>query len=334
MAKYKPQHARLLFIDRQIREKRFPNCSTLADEWEVSTRTIQRDLDYLRYELDAPLDYSPKERGYFYTEEQYQLPAINIRESDLFAIYLADKLLGQYEGTPVYDSLRSVFQKIEDSLPDKVATRPGNDQGLFTVFPPFSTVILPEVFATVLDCLRTSTRLEIEYRSPGAPPVWRQVDPYHGVRFEGDWYVVGHCHLRGEIRTFSLARMVIARKREARFAVPADFDFRRLSASQFGIHWGTNEVEVKIRFASSAAAYVRERIWHPSQSIVDHPDGSLVLTLRVNHLLELKRWILSWGEQAQVLAPPALAEEVRNTAQSMAASYAEGERPAGRQAIV
>jgi predicted DNA-binding transcriptional regulator YafY len=321
MAKYKPQHARLLFIDLKIREKRFPNRNTLAEEWETSSKTIQRDLDYLRYELDAPLEYSAKERGYFYTEEQYQLPAINIRESDLFAIYLADKLLGQYEGTPIYDSLRSVFSKIEDSLPEKVATRPGNDQSLFTVFPPFSTIILPEVFATVVDCLRTSTRLEIEYGSPGNALVWRRIDPYHGVRFEGDWYVVGHCHLRSAIRTFSLARIATARKLKERFAVPGDFDFRKLSASQFGIHWGEDDIEVKIWFARPAAAYVRERIWHPSQVIVDNADGSLVLLLTVNHLLELQRWIFSWGAMAQVLEPPSLVEEVRNTVQGMAGRY-------------
>ena len=321
MAKYKPQHARLLFIDRKIREKRFPNRNTLAEEWETSSKTIQRDLDYLRYELDAPLEYSAKKRGYFYTEEQYQLPAINIRERDLFAIYLADKLLGQYEGTPIYDSLRSVFSKIEDSLPEKVATRPGNDQSLFTVFPPFSTIILPEVFAAVLDCLRNSTRLEIEYRSPGNTPEWRQVDPFHGVRFEGDWYVVGYCHLRGAIRTFSLARIATARKLQERFVVPGDFDFRKLSASQFGIHWGEDDVEVKIWFARPAAAYIRERIWHPSQAIADNTDGSLVLSLTVNHLLELQRWILSWGAMAQVLEPPSLVDEVRNTVQSMAGRY-------------
>jgi predicted DNA-binding transcriptional regulator YafY len=319
MAKYKPQHTRLLFIDRKIREKRFPNRNSLAEEWETSYKTIQRDLDYLRYELDAPLAYSAKQRGYYYTEEQYQLPAINIRESDLFAIYLADKLLGQYEGTPIYDSLRSVFRKIEESLPDKVATKPGNDQSLFTVLPPFATVILPEVLATVFGCLRTSTRLEIEYRSPGGEPKWRQVDPYHGVRFEGDWYVVGHCHLRGAIRTFSLARMVTARKGRERFALPAPFDFRRLFGSHFGIHWGEGEAEVRIRFAAHAAAYVRERLWHPSQTILEQPDGSLILTMTVNHLLELKRWILSWGDAAQVLAPIELVNDLRETARRMAA---------------
>ena len=319
MAKYKPQHSRLLFIDRKIREKRYPNRFSLAEEWETSYKTIQRDLDYMRYELNAPIEYSAKERGFYYTEEQYRLPAIDVRESDLFAIYLADKLLGQYEGTPIYDSLRSVFRKIETSLPDKVATRPGSDQGLFTVLPPFATVILPEVLTTVFDCLRTSTRLEVEYRSPGGEPQWRQVDPYHGVRFEGDWYLVGFCHLRGAIRTFSLARMVTARQGKERFTRPAWFDFRQLFGSHFGIHWGEDEVEVQILFARPAAAYVRERQWHPSQVIEERADGSLLLTLTVNHLLELKRWLLSWGDTARVLAPPELADDLRQTALRMAA---------------
>lgn len=311
MAKYKPQHSRLLFIDKQIREKRFPNCSTLAEEWEASAKTFQRDLDYMRYQLNAPLEYSAKERGYCYTEDEYQLPAINIKESDLFAIYLADKLLGQYEGTPIYDSLCSVFRKIEDSLPDKVTTKPGNDQSLFTIFPPFSTVILPEVFETVIDCLRTSTRLEIEYRRPGGEPLCRQIDPYHGVRFEGDWYLVAYCHLRDEIRTFSLTRMVVARKMKERFVVPGDFDYRKLSGGQFGIYWGEGDIEVKILFTRNAAAYVRERVWHPSQIIHENLDGSLILSLTVNHLLELTRWILSWGAMALVLEPPHLSRKIK-----------------------
>ena len=318
MAKYKPQHSRLLFIDMKIREKRYPNRNSLAEEWETSYKTIQRDLDYMRYELNAPIEYSAKHRGYYYSEAQYQLPAIHIRESDLFAIYLADKLLAQYEGTPIYDSLRSVFRKIEDSLPEKVATRPGNEQSLFTVLPPSATVILPEVLTTVFDCLRTSTRLEIEYRNPGGEKTWRRVDPYHGVRFEGDWYVVGHCHLRGAIRTFSLARMHAARKGTERFDPPASFDFRRLFGSHFGIHWGEDEVEVRLQFDRRAAAYVRERQWHPSQQIEELTDGSLILTLTVNHLLELKRWILSWGDAVRVLAPIELTKELRAIAQRMA----------------
>ena len=93
MAKYKPQHSRLLFIDRKLNEGRYPNCRTLAEEWEVSRKTIQRDLDYMRYQLDAPIEYSSNKRGYYYTEQNFKLPAISIKESDLFAIYLAEKVL-------------------------------------------------------------------------------------------------------------------------------------------------------------------------------------------------------------------------------------------------
>jgi len=93
MAKYKPQHARLLFIDREINTGRFPNCRKLAQEYEVSGKTIQRDLDYMRYQLDAPLEYSAKHRGYYYTEKNYKLPAIDIKESDLLPCTLPTSCL-------------------------------------------------------------------------------------------------------------------------------------------------------------------------------------------------------------------------------------------------
>lgn len=321
MVKYKPQHYRLLFIDRKIREKRYPNRLSLAEEWETSYKTIQRDLDYMRYELDAPLAYSAKDRGFYYTEEQYRLPAMSIRESDLFAIFLADKLLSQYEGTPIYDSLRSVFSKIEACLPDKAALRPVDDQSRFTVFPSSSTVIEPCVQTAVFDCIRTSTRMEIQYRASGGEPVRRQVDPYHGVRSEGDWYVVGFCHLRQGIRTFSLARMLAVRKKRERFTLPAEFDFNKLSGSHFGVHWAEEDIVVRIRFAPRVAYLVRERQWHLSQVIEEQADGSLILGLTVNHLLELKRWILSWGADAMVLAPHSLAEEIREVAKVMVGEF-------------
>lgn len=292
--------------------------------YEVSAKTIQRDIDFMRFELNAPLEYSAKERGYYYTEEQFQLPAMEIRESDLFAIYLADKLLAQYEGTPIHDSLRSVFRKIENALPDSALARFGG-QDRFTVVPPYATVILPEVLVTVFDGLRTSNRLEIFYNSPTGEPAWRRVDPYHGVRFAGEWYLVGHCQLRNDIRTFGLARIASARKLAERFTLPDWFDFSRLSGSHFGVHWGSEETEVRIRFVLAAAFYVRERRWHASQEIEEEADGSLVLALTVNHLLELRRWILSWGDMAQVLAPASLAAEIGAIARRMADPKSRGE---------
>ncbi|MBM9616701.1 WYL domain-containing protein [Desulfobulbus rhabdoformis] len=321
MPKNKLQHARLLFIDRQIREKHFPNCAGLAAEWEVNPRTIRRDLDYLRYELDAPLAYSASKRGFYYTEEQYQLPALQMRERDLFALFLADKLLAQYEGTPIYDSLRSVFKKIEHSLPDKISLSSSSDQSLFTVIPPSSTVIVPEVLELIFAALRSAEQVQIVYQSPGAQPQKRLLDPYHCVRYEGDWYVLGFCHLRRALRTFSLARILSVQTTAVHFSRPEDLDFQVLFTSHFGIHWGEGTIEVALHFSPSAATYIRERTWHPSQRIDEQKDGSSILTMRVNHLLELKRWILSWGPAVQVLAPQQLIDEIQADILKMQHNY-------------
>ncbi len=321
MAKYKPQHSRLLFIDRKINTGEYPNCGSLALEWEVSPKTIQRDLDYMKYQLDAPLEYSAKHRGYRYTEKNYKMPAIDIKESDLFAVYLADKLLIQYEGTAIYDSLCSVFKKIEDSLPNKISLDPGNEPARFTVFPPSSTIIRPGIWETVTSAIRLSRKLEICYQTPGSAPSIRVVDPYHGVRFEGDWYVVAFCHHREEIRTFSFARMLAAKLLPDTFEIPASFDFHKLTGSHFGVHWSDDEYAVKIKFNKTVAGYLKERKWHPSQQLEERSDGSVILSLTVNHLLELKRWILSWGSMAEVLEPKKFVEDVVKTIDEMKCIY-------------
>lgn len=323
MSKYKPQHSRLTFIDKKIREGNYPNISSLAEEWEVSYKTIQRDIEYLRYQLDAPVQYSAKNRGFFYTEEHYRLPAIDIKESDLFGVYLADKLLAQYEGTPIYKSLNSVFEKIEQSLPNKISLDSASDQSKFTVVPPFTTIIDPSIWSTVISALRNDQQIEISYKTPGTDPKNRKIDPYHAIRFEGDWYIVAFCHLRGDIRTFSISRMVTARETGTVFTVPDGFDFRKISGSHFGLHWNPENTHVKIRFSQYVTDYVTERIWHPTQHISTDENGSIILSLTVNHLFELKKWILAWGEDAQVLEPVFFAEEIAATAEKILKQYSK-----------
>jgi len=321
MAKYKPQHSRLLFIDRKIGEGRYPNCSSLGEEWEVSSKTVQRDLDYMRYQLDAPLQYSAKNRGYYYTEENFKLPAISIKESDLFAIYLAEELLVQYEGTPFFDNLSSVFNKIEDSLPDRKVLESSQTETRFTVFPPPSTTISHEVWETVFMGLRSLQRLKIKYKPPGQLPTVREVDPYHAVRYDGDWYVIGHCYLRDKVRTFSLSRIAHVSLDGEKFTLPDNFNFQQVTRSRFGVHWGKAEEQVKIWFSPEAAPYVMERQWHPSQDISHNDDNSIVLSLTVNHLFELKKWVLSWGKDALALAPEELIREIQSDIKCMSVAY-------------
>lgn len=132
---------------------------------------------------------------------------------------------------------------------------------------------------------------------------------------------MGQCHLRKEIRTFSLSRILTAKKTGENFQIPVDFDFKKLSGSHFGVHWSDNETKVKIRFNKRVAGYVRERKWHPSQEIVECEDNTIILSLTVNHLLELKRWILSWGGDAQALEPDYFAHDIVQAVNETAGLY-------------
>lgn len=321
MAKYKPQHRRLLFIDRKISEGRYPNCTSLAEEYEVSSKTIQRDLEYMRYELDAPIEYSTKKRGYFYKENRFQLPAISLKESDLFSIYLAEEILNQYKDTPLYDRLKSVFEKIEGSLPNSPEKNISAPQNRFTVFPSPSTTINAKVWDQVFTAVRTQQTIEILYSAPSGKKEKRRIDPYHTIRYEGDWYAVAYCHKQSDRRTFSLARMAQVKETGEIFSIPQDFNFAEITTSRFGIHWSQEVEKIRLLFERQAAPYIEERQWHSSQQIHKMDNGSLELQLVVHRSIELRKWILSWGAQVEVLHPKGLRLEILEEIQKLKKTY-------------
>jgi predicted DNA-binding transcriptional regulator YafY len=81
------------------------------------------------------------------------------------------------------------------------------------------------------------------------------------------------------------------------------------------------EVEIRLRFSPAAAPRVRESVWHHSQRLADSPDGGCELAMRVGGIKEVRAWVLGWGADVEVLAPPALREEVRSHAARMLERY-------------
>ena len=91
MERNKSQFSRLMELDRQIRAGKYPNCLTFSKAWEVSQKTIQRDIDYLKFQLDAPLAYNRVEKGFYYTDLNWFLPSVSLSEGELFALLVAGK---------------------------------------------------------------------------------------------------------------------------------------------------------------------------------------------------------------------------------------------------
>jgi predicted DNA-binding transcriptional regulator YafY len=96
----RPVLERLQVIDSAIRRHQWPNARTLARELEVTPRTIQRDIAFLRYRLRAPINFDTSRNGFYYTDPSYRLPYFQMTQGELVALLVASQVMHQYRGTP------------------------------------------------------------------------------------------------------------------------------------------------------------------------------------------------------------------------------------------
>ena len=317
----RPQYSRLLLIDREIRAMKYPNCTIIAREHEVTPRTISRDIEYMKLMLDAPIEYDTARRGYYYSEPGFHLPSIEIRESEFFTICIAQKALEQYQGTPIYEKLSSVFKKIQSLLPDTIRVNTSWIDTHYTFLRESGVPVDPAIWESVALSLRDSREIKILYHVPGGKPSTRSVRPYHIANYRGQWYLVGYCCMRKEIRTFAVSRIKKAEPTETRYDIPGDFDFNEYMGSHFGIIRDTKEYRVRVRFFPDVAPYIRERVWHESQNITEEKNGGLVLTFMTNSLKEVRSWVLSYGASAVVLKPEMLTKEIKRELRMSLGNY-------------
>lgn len=316
--------ARMVRIHRHLVEGKHPNCSTLARAIEVSTKTIQRDLDYMRDQLGLPLEYCPASHGYAYTEPVTHFPTIPATEGEVLALFVAQKALEQYRGTPFEKPLADAFGKLSDALQGDI-TVGLNDLSETLSFRHTGIAHTDmTVFQQVTRALMESRRLDFSYRKLNARQATRRsVEPYHLASIDGQWYLFANDLDRKDIRTFVLGRIQEVTAVGPLFEKPKDFSLRQRLLGSFGVFSGEGDHPVRIEFDPFAAQLVRERRWHPSQILKEHPSGGLELSLQLDSLEEIERWILSWGGHAKVLGPPRLKRQVQAALRDMQGMYRE-----------
>ena len=307
----------MLRIHQALQAGGFPNAAKLAREIEVSAKTIHRDLEFMRDRLNLPLEFNASRKGYFYQGEVGNFPTMQITEGELFALIVAEKALQQYRGTSFEKPLLSAIRKMEQALPDTISLNL-QDLGQTISFRTRAEPILDlKIFDVLAKAAAQRQQLELQYRKPGHPAEPRLVDPYHLANINGEWFLFAFDHGRKDLRTFAPARIQSARATGKTFERTQKFSLEKRLRDSFGVYSGAGKFEVAIRFAPRAADYVREKKWHPSQSLREFKNGAVELTLTLSSLGEVQRWVLSWGGDARVVRPPELVESVRQAARAI-----------------
>ncbi len=311
---------------------KYPNCSKLAVEFEVSTKTIQRDVEFMRDQLALPIEYDQPRHGFHYAHPVAQFPMITVSEGELVALLVAQKAVEQYRGTSFEKPLHAAFEKLVSSLGDQASVSLHELSAAVS----FRSAGVPqgqiEVFEVLADAVMSSQTIDFDYLSLRAQKAERRrVEPYHLACISNQWYLLANDLARGDMRTFALTRIASPKNLRISFQRPADFSVSQMLSGSFAAFEAGKTERVRVRFDAFAARLVAERQWHKSQKLRKHADGSAELSMQVGLAPDLESWILGWGGHAEVLEPEALRSKIIEAAESMVAGYHGGHRALGAQ---
>ncbi|MGD0372771.1 MAG: transcriptional regulator [Candidatus Dormibacteria bacterium] len=293
----------------------------LAEAFEVNVRSAQRYIRQLRD--DVGLDIVAVD-GRYKLGEGTRLPALQLDRDQATALLIAVRLLQQLY--PDRDpALVGAMARLAAALKVPTVT---DLLGRFieTVEKRPEDPIALQLHRTVVEAFTGQLKLEIEYTDAQVHGSRRVVHPYFlEPRSESRTiYVFAHDEASATVRLFRLDRISHARVIRERFEPSTDFDVDALVSGSWGIWQAQGHDEVVLRLTPEAAARVRQSFWHPSAQLSDLEDRGVELRLTVASEVEMRPWVLGWGGQVEVLAPPSLREHVAGSMLAGARLYAGG----------
>ena len=318
----RPPLERMMRFHNLIQEASFPNCTKLAKEFEVTVRTVMRDLDFMRDRLNLPIEFDSQRNGFYYTEKVEQFPQLPFSEAEIFALLVAHKAVAQYRGTPFEQPLTLAFKRLTGQLDSSAKYSLNNlDEALsFRPFAPEDNEL--DTFEVITRALKDRRVLKFQYRNLDADKAQtRLVHPYHLCCVDNHWYLFAFDVKRQAMRTFALPRLKLPELTTERFTIPKKFNLSEYLKGSFSVFKGEDDYEVVVDFDSWGADLIRGRKWHASQEITELPKRQLRLRLRLNSIHEAERWVLSWGSHATVVRPQTLANRLQGIGRTLINRY-------------
>jgi len=304
-------------IDQLLQERTVVARDAFLDELEVSLATFKRDLEYMRGRFNAPVIWDADAGGYRYEKQgktgpKYALPGLWFTEDEAYALVTMQHLLSSLDqGGLIGPHIAPLMARLDAILGSGEAT--GKDLRKRIKLLSFGSRRMPlEHFSVVGSALFRRRRLKMEYyaRSTNAHSA-REVSPQRLVHYRENWYLDTWCHLRNDLRSFSVdgirrIEILDTPAKEVPLKVLDDY-----LTDSYGIVRGGEAQRAKLRFSAERARWVASEVWHSDQKGGFDADGRYLLELPFRDDRELVLDILRHGAHVEVIAPIALRRKVR-----------------------
>lgn len=313
------QVVRILGILGALLEGGQPTVHSLASRFGTRRETVYRDLRALE---DAGYPICGDELGRLshprlLPEARRHAPDLRLSDDEISALLWAAQHSSK---SPFREALHSAAAKLramaraeEAAGVEAVMMQGGGGE---KDYGPHRETIL-----RLVEAILRRRRCEVEYQSPAAGKAKAyKYDPYRILSVAGGLYCLGKVPPFENLTTLAVDRIRTIGVTTTEFEVDSGFDAERYRRESFGVIW-EKPMNVTVRFSAEQAPYVRERVWHPSQSIRELPDGRIDLSFQAGGAFEITRWVLGWGDAAEVVRPAVIRDEVKRNLISAGRTY-------------
>jgi predicted DNA-binding transcriptional regulator YafY len=306
-----------------LSERRARSARELQDALEISPATFKRDLALMRDQLRMPIAFDRDRGGYVLDSDgSVPLPGFWFSPEEVLALVTIQQLLAELAPGILGPKLGPLQARLESLMAKQGLT--GRDvASRIRLVHAGKRQLQPQHFEAVAAATIARRRLRVKhFNRERGDTTERAISPQRLVHYRDNWYVDAWCHLRNDLRSFSVDALSDVRvlDEQAKEMKAADLD-RQLGAG-YGIFGGAPKAWAVLRFTPERARWVRREVWHPAQEGKDLPDGGYELTVPYADERELVGDILRFGPDVRVVAPESLRKVVHRQHQAAAAASA------------
>lgn len=319
---------RMGVVIEMMRKNSFPNFPRFMAEmksrdpagaYKLSDRTFRRDIEDLRKEYGAPIEYDDSERGYFLTNPEWFNEKLMVEPFEMKGVLLGQKVAEALMPEPLRSSINDAVRSLLTHNSAGFADRAELD--MMQIINPMQLPLSPELFRIVFKAWEQRQKLQLTYCSVKGPPKEMVFEPHVLAWQWGVWYLKGLC--RGtpkfEYRKPYNTILAVHRIQQAeQLCSSFESDRQLLDTVKKGkLFEFPRYPEVRLQFLPKVAAQVRERFSSQPSCIQEATDGSLVVTVQDLAEYEAVDLVLWARGEVKVLSPEPLRQEILRLAETM-----------------
>jgi predicted DNA-binding transcriptional regulator YafY len=307
--------------------RRAMSADDLMAKLEISRATLKRDLAKLRDQLHVPIRFDRDRGGYILEPDQghadMELPGLWFSDEEMLGLVTIQHLLTQLAPGLLGPKLRPLQDRLTELMAKHGLERDQVAKRIRLVHAGKRQLKLASFEAVAAGTMGRKRLRVTHFNRRTGESVVREISPQLLVHYRENWYVEAWCHLRSDMRQFSIDALSHVDVLDTPAQEVSEKALAEMVGAGYGIFNGRPGNIALLKFTPERARWVRREEWHPLQEGHDEPDGSYVLSVPYSDDRELLADILRFGADVQALAPAELRAKARHSLLDAAARYVD-----------